>query len=199
MKKILSLVFATAAVVAVAQPKKAPKMAPVLSSGYYVTAKNDTVRGEVQVNPEDPTEIYRQFFFTPKAGAKLAAITPKKAKAYGFDGRHFVQTMEGENQIYIERLAGGRLNFFEYKFNGKIDGYPGIESQFYAQDTRAEGELAGLKEVKKISSKFYKKDLKPYLKDQPMIWSDLDKFTFSKDQVTSAINEFNKMYTESAN
>ena len=199
MKKILSLCFAAAAFVAVAQPKKAPKMAPVLESGYYVTGKNDTVRGQVQVNPDDPTEFFRQFFFTPKVGGKLAAITPKKAKAYGFENRHFVQSMDGENPIYLERLATGRINFYEYKFNGKVDGYPGVESQFYAQDTRAEGDLAGLKEIKKISSKFYKKDLKPYMKDQPMIWSDLDKFTFNKQTVTNAINEYNKFYMETAN
>src|SRR3954470_1771783 len=124
MKKLLSIIFAASAFVAVAQPKKAPKMAPMLSEGYYVTAKNDTIRGEIQTNPEDETSLYRQFMFKPNKNAKLAAISPKKAVAYGFEGRHFVQFKEGEETIYLERLAGGRINFFEYKFNGKVDGYP---------------------------------------------------------------------------
>jgi hypothetical protein len=198
MKKLLSLIFVTAALTAVCQPKKAPKMAPVLADGYYVTAKNDTVRGQVQTNPDDETELYRQFNFKATAGGKVATISPKKAKAYGFEGRHFIQIMGEEGDIYIERLAQGRLNFFEYKFNGKVDGYPGIEIAYYAQDTRAEGVDVGLKEIKKISSKFYKRDLKPYMKDQPMIWSDLDKFTLNKPALVNAINEFNRFYVIAA-
>jgi hypothetical protein len=199
MKKLFSLLFAGASLIAAAQPKKAPKMAPVLASGYYVGAKNDTTRGEVMTNPEDETEIYRTFSFKPAKGGKVMPVSPKKAKAYGFDDRHFIQIPYEGGEIYVERLAQGRLNFFEYRYNGKIDGYPGIESAYFVQDTRAEGEDAGLKEIRKISNKFYKKDLKPYMKDQPMIWSDMDKFTFDKRAVTNAINEFNKYYIVTAN
>ena len=199
MKKLLSLIFVAAAFTAICQPKKGPKMAPILAEGYYVTAKNDTVRGEVQTNPEDETELYRQFNFKATSGGKVATISPKKAKAYGFDGRNFIQIPTEQGDIYIERLASGRLNFFEYKFNGKVDGYPGIEVGYFAQDTRAEGEDVGLKEIKRISNKFYKRDLKPYMKDQPMIWSDLDKFTLNRDALVNAINEFNRFYIITAN
>lgn len=194
MKKLLSFIFLAAGLTAIAQPKKAPKMAPVLTPGYYVGSKNDTVRGEVQTNPEDETEFYTKFSFRPAKGGKVMPVDSKKAKAYGFDGKHFILIPYDGGTIYVERLAEGRINFFEYRFNGKIDGYPGIESVYFAQDTRAEGEDIKLKEIQKISTKFYKKDLKPFMKDQPMIWSDLDKFTFNKQTVTNAINEFNKYY-----
>ena len=107
--------------------------------------------------------------------------------------------MEQGSEIYVEVLVRGRLNFYEYRYNGKIDGYPGIEAAYYVQDNRAEGEDVGLKELKKISNKFYKKDLKPYMKDQKMIWDELDKFTFNKSTVINALNEFNKYYVISAN
>jgi hypothetical protein len=198
MKRLLSLIFTAAALTAVSQPKKAPKMAPVLEEGYYVTGKNDTVRGEVQTNPEDETDLYRQFFFRPAKGGKVMPVTAAKAKAYGFGSHHFLQIAGDAGPIYLERLASGRLNFFEYRYNGKVDGYPGIVSDYYAQDTRAEGADVALKDIKKISTKFYKRDLKPYMKDQPMIWSDLDKFTFNKQSVTNAINEYNKFYVVTA-
>jgi hypothetical protein len=198
MKKLLSFILATGAVVAVAQPKKAPKMAPVLAQGYYVGAKNDTTWGEVQTNPDDETDLYKGFNFRPAKGGKVMPVSPKKAKAYGFEGRHFVQTVYEGQDIYLERLANGRLNFFEYRFNGKVDGYPGVESVYFAQDTRAEGEDIKLKEINKISTKFYKKELRPYMKDQPMIWSDLDKFTFDKNAVAKAITEFNRYYAQTA-
>lgn len=201
MKQLLSLLLISACLTAVSQPKKAPKMAPILVPGYFVGSKNDTVRGDVQSNPDDETAFYNGFNFRPAKGGKVAPVDSKKAKAYGFEGRNFILIpYEGgkDGKVYIERLAEGRLNFFEYRFNGKIDGYAAIESQYFAQDTRAEGEDAGLKEIQKISTKFYKKDLKPFMKDQPMIWSDFDKFTFNKQAVTNAINEFNKYYVISA-
>lgn len=200
MKKLLSFILLTAALTSAAQPKKAPKMAPILAPGYYVVGnKNDTVRGEVQTNPDDETDFYTKFSFRPAKGGKVVPIDAKKAKAYGFDDRHFLLIPYGSENVYAERLSSGRLNFFEYRFNGKIDGNPGVESVYFAQDTRAEGDDIKLKEIQKISTKFYKKDLKPFMKDQPMIWSDFDKFTFTKQTVVNSINEFNKYYIITAN
>lgn len=199
MKQFFSFLFMAAALTVAAQPKKAPKMAPVLAAGYYVGSKNDTVRGEVQTNPDDETAFYTGFNFKPAKGGKVMPVDSKKAKAYGFDGKHFVLIPNGDVNIYAERLAEGRINFFEYRYNGKIDGYPGIVSEYFAQDTRAEGEDVKLKEIAKISTKFYKRDLKPYMKDQPMIWSDFDKFNFNKQTVVNGIIEFNKYYVITAN
>jgi hypothetical protein len=199
MKKILSIILLGAGLTVAAQPKKAPQMAPILADGYYVNSKNDTVRGSVQTNPESEVDFYVKFFFRPAKGGKVMPVDSKKAKAYGFDGRDFIVMDNGGEKIYIERLATGRLNFFEYKYNGKIDGYDRIVSDFYVQDTRAEGSDIKLKEIEKISSKFYKKDLKPYMKDQLMIWTDMDKFTFEKQAVVNAIVEFNKFYATTAN
>ena len=195
MKKLFSFVFVASALTAVSQPKKAPKMAPELTPGYYVVAKGDTVRGEVQTNPEDLTDFYHKFGFKPaKGGAKVVQIDTKKAKAYGFDGKDFIMiNFEGED-MYVERLAGGRLNFYEYRFNGKVDGNPAVEASYFIQDTRAEGDNIKLKELKKISGKFYKKALQPFFKEQEMLWTDLDKFTFNKQKVVEAVLEFNKFY-----
>ncbi len=198
MKRIIVLLLAASAFTAAGQ-KKAPKMEPMTSPGYYVNQKGDTVKGEVRTNPEDETEFYQNFSFKPEKGGKLMPVMPLKAKAYGFEGKHFVRLGERNETMYVERLAEGRLNFFKRRFNGKVDGVPGIETEYYMQDTRAEAADAKLKEVNKISTKFYKKDLKNYMKDQPMIWSDLDKFNFDENAVIRAINEFNSYYVVTAN
>ncbi len=199
MKKLLSVILLGMALTAASQPKKAPKMAPITAEGYYLGKKNDTIRGEIRTNPDDETEFYNMFYYKTASKPKLAAFDTKKTKGYGFEGRHFVSMPYEGGEIFVERLAQGRLNFYEYKFNGKVDGYPGVESVYFMQDTRGEGDNAGLKEIRKISTKFYKKDLKPYMTDQPMIWTDLDKFTFNKASVIKAINEFNSFYTVTAN
>jgi len=198
MKKLISIFLIGFSVTAFAQPKgKAPKMAPVMVKGYYLNLKGDTVRGEIQSNPDDPTDFYKGFNFRIGSVGKVAPISTKKAKAYGFENRHFVLVpYDAELDVYIETLAKGRLNFYEYRFNDKKDGEPTVTSSYYIQDTRAEEKDAALKELKMISTKFYKKDLKPYMKDQAMTWNDLDKFVFDKPTVTKAIMEFNKFYEQ---
>ncbi|MBX3165353.1 MAG: hypothetical protein KF900_12835 [Bacteroidetes bacterium] len=202
MKKIFSVILAASSLAVVAQPKKAPQMSPVLAEGYYVNKqKGDTVKGEVMTNPADITDFHKNFSFKPAKGGKVAPVDFKKAKAYGFDGKAFVLYEGGGEPLYLERLVTGRLNFFELKYHGKNPqtGNQDILSYYYIQDNMGEGEFAKLKEIKKVgktrgTAYVYKDDLKDYMRDQPMIWSDLDKFNFDKQKVMQALNEFNRFY-----
>ncbi|MDP1802703.1 MAG: hypothetical protein Q8L81_15180 [Bacteroidota bacterium] len=196
MKKLLSALFIASTAVMMAQPKgKDPKMAPVLTPGYYCNLKGDTIKGEIQSNPlGGESDFYKGFNFKAKGPAKVVAISPKKAKSYGFDGRHFVLVPLDGTEIYVEYLSKGRLNFFEYKFDGQVMGQPGIESLYFIQDTKADQSSVELRELKQLNPKFYKKEIKPYLKDQIATWENLDKFSFRKEQVANSVNEFNKYY-----
>ncbi len=196
MKKILSAFFIASSVVLLAQPKgKDPKMAETLTPGYYCNLKGDTIKGEIQTNPTNgEVDFYKGFNFKPKGPGKVTAISNKKAKAYGFDGRHFTLVPLNADFAYIEYIVKGRLNFMEYKIAGSIAGQPGVESRFFIQDTKADESSAELRELKQISEKFYKKDVKPYMKPQIATWENLDKFTFNKEVLANAIREFNRYY-----
>ena len=200
MKKLFSLLFIASSAVLIAQPKgKDPKMAANLTPGYYCNLKGDTIKGEIQTNPTNgEVDFYTGFNFKPKGPGKVTAISNKKAKAYGFDGRDFTLIPFDIDFVYIEYIAKGRLNFMEYKFAGSIAGQPGVESRYFIQDTKAEESSADLRELKQISEKFYKKDIKPYMKAQIATWENLDKFTFNKEVVGNAIREFNKYYDTSS-
>jgi len=180
-----------------AQPRGKAKMSPVLTPGYYINIKNDTVRGKVQINPEDKMDFYKEFAFKLPRDKKPKVYTAQKIKAYGFDGRDFVMIDDDGKKIFAERLVTGRLRFYEYQYNGKVNGYPGIESTYFVKDTAADE--PDLKETKKIATTYYKRSLKPYLKDQAMLWSDLDKFTFDKNTVVKTLAEFNRFYASVAN
>lgn len=197
MKKFLSLLFVVAGLMAFGQPGKKgkdPSMAPVLTKGYYVNGKGDTVRGEIQTNVGE-LDLYKGFNFRAPGATKVVAIDTKKAKAYGFDGRNFVLVpYDAQNSVYIEQLVNGRLKFYEFRYEGTEEGRPVIASKYYIQDSQADEKEKDMRELKAISTKFYKKDLKPYMKEQPITWSDLDKFTFNKEAVVNAIKEFNKYY-----
>lgn len=199
MKTTITLLILIVSFITSAQPRGAAKMAPILKDGYFINRKGDTVRGKVQINPPTETDFYSQFMFKMPRSKKLKAMTPKLTKAYGFDGRNFVMTEYDGKQIYIERLVSGRLRLYEYKFMGKVNGYSGVESYYFIKDNYAEGDDAGLRDLRKISNKFYKKTLKPYMKDQPFIWADLDKFNFQLQAVVNAVKEFNSYYSNSNN
>ena len=196
MKQLICSMLMILSVAGYAQ-RRAPKMAPVFADGYYINTRNDTVRGEIQTNVEDETTFYHQFHFRKVKTGKPRAFNTARTKAYGYEGRHFeLLEYDGEKK-FVERLTNGRLVFYEYRFHGKIDGLPAIESTYYIRDTWKQKNEESLA---KINNKFYKKSLKPFMKDeQPMIWDDLDKYTFSAPKVINAINEFNSLYPESAN
>lgn len=195
MKKILSVMLATAAFTAYSQPKKVAKMAPVLTPGYYTTSKGDTVKGEVQVNPDDPeVAFYHGFMFRPAKGGKPMLVDAKKARSYGFDGRDFAVIPYNNGDIYAEYVVRGRLVFMKYRMHDKAEGEDVITNVYFIQDSKADESEKELRELKQISTKFYKRDLKPYMKPQPMIWSDMDKFTFVENAVANSLREFNKFY-----
>ena len=108
--------------------------------------------------------------------------------------KQFEKINNNGDDVYAEVLSKGRLNFYEIRFMGKIDGDEAIESSYFIQDNNAEGDDLKLRELKKLNNKFYKKGLEPYMKEQKSIWNNLDKFSFNKQTVVQAINEFNKLY-----
>ena len=194
MKKLISLIFIVTAFTMSSQPKKAAKMAPITTPGYYLSAKGDTVKGEVRTNPDDELDFHKGFSFKPAKGGKIVEIDIKKAKAYAFENKQFEKINNNGDDVYAEVLSKGRLNFYEIRFMGKIDGDEAIESSYFIQDNNAEGDDLKLRELKKLNNKFYKKGLEPYMKEQKSIWNNLEKFSFNKQAVVQAINEFNKLY-----
>lgn len=196
MKKIILFTVALALTTPAirAQRNKMPKMAPVYEKGYYISQRGDTVRGDIQVNPEDETEFHRQFSFRAKGQTKPRAYNAQRSKGYGYGSKHYVLHVIDGEKLFLRRLAKGRLSFFEYRFHGKKNGYDAIDAVYYIRDNGAEGEDLGLRELKEISGQFYKRQLKPYMKDQLILWDDLDKFDFDRKKVIEAIREFNRYY-----
>lgn len=199
MKKLLSIVFISVTALSFAQPGKKgkeAKMAPNMVPGYYVGAKGDTVKGEIQSNPASEGDLYKTINFkAPGATSKVTVITTKKAKAYGFESNHFnLFVVDAQNEVYMKYLAKGRLNLMEFKYESTYAGQPTVVAEYYVQDSKADEENKDLRELKKLKDKFYKKELKPYMKDQPMIWNDMDKFVFKPEVIANAIRDYNRFY-----
>lgn len=194
MKTILTLLFIASTFIVNAQARGKAKMLPILTEGYYVNMRNDTVRGKIQMNPENETLFYKEFAFAKGNATKTRVYNSMRVKAYGFDERDFVAVNYDGEKLFLERLATGKLRFYEQKYFGKTNGETVIESAFYVKDASPEADAAELGEYKKISNKFYKRVLKPYMIDQPAVWEGLDKFNFNKDEVIQAISNYNQFH-----
>ncbi|MFN5673451.1 MAG: hypothetical protein ACK46W_00085 [Bacteroidota bacterium] len=214
---MLILGLACNTVLAQGKKTKVAKMEPVLESGYYLITKskkgqNDTVKGKIQTNPDDFLDFYKKFgFVDAKKGPKIVPMDSKKARGYGFTSagstHHFEVIDEEGVPVFAECLVRGRLNLYETRYDGEdLKGEPAVCSNFYVQDTRAEGKDAALKDLKKIKiNRFYKKFLKDYMKDNESLWKELDKELWDKEHdeglrkyLTKYLNEFNKGGSSSA-
>ncbi len=192
MKNLILLYLSLATFFAVAQVNKVARMEPILTNGYYVTLRGDTIQGKIQVNPPSTEDFYKQFYFQAPRSKKTKLFTVQRAKAYGYDDKNFVTADLNGKKLFIERLVTGRLRFYEFKYSEKADLNSNLESVYFIKDTEAED--ASLKKLKKITPKFYKKTLKPFMQDQPAVWSELDKYNFSEQNIISAVNQFNMYY-----
>lgn len=194
MKNLLTILFIASTFIVSAQPRGKAKMMPLMTDGYYVNMRNDTVRGKVQMNPESETSFYKEFAFALAKVKKARVYNSMRAKSYGFDGRDFVAVNYDGEKIFLERLATGKLRFYEQKYYAIESGETVIVSAFYIKDFSPEGTAANLGDYKKLSNKFYKRVLKPYMIDQENVWEGLDKFNFNKDEVIQAISTYNEFH-----
>lgn len=197
MKNVFIAIFALASVSLLAQPgkNKEMRMTPEFTKGYYVNLKGDTVKGEVQKNPDKETDLYSAFQFKLKGATKGAEITSKKAKAYGFDDNHFTVLKMDEQDVYIKYLEKGRLNLMEWKYPKEVDGVQKALPVYFIIDTRAtEADKTNTHVLTQLSEMSFKKQLKPFFKDQPVLLDQVDKWALKIDEVRKAVSEFNAMY-----
>lgn len=194
MKKLFIALFIITSVALFAQPAKKGKemkITPSYSPGYYLNLKGDTVKGEIQNNMDRESDYSNSFFFKNKGGTKGMEINSKKAKAYGFDGKNYTTLKMDDKDVYIKYLEQGRLNLFEYKyFSGDA-----VLAVYFIVDSRAgEDDKTGVNQLIQLNEKSFKKQLKPYFKDQPIVLEPVDKWVFKIDEIRKAVSEFNAMY-----
>ncbi len=193
MKKLLLLMLGILSTSLVAQNRNTPKMQALFEKGYYVNLRNDTIKCLVQSNPADETEFHHGFKIKKGNSKRLKAMQPNTVKAYGIADRNYVCKEYKGKKVFLEKLASGRLNFYVYRYHGKVKGVAAIESTYFIRDTW-DNDVEKGKELEKISGHFYKKALKPYFVDQPDLWNQLDKYHFEQSSVVSVIQTFNTSY-----
>jgi len=185
------LTFATIGVIAQPSKNKGMSIAPTFGPGYYVSLKGDTVKGEVRNNMDNESDYANSFWFRKNEKSKAMELNSKKAKGYGVDDKHFSSLKMDDKDVYIKYLEQGRLNLFEYTYMTK----DGSKAVYLIVDTRAtEEDKTGTHFMIQLDEKQFKKQLKPYFKDQPIVLEQVDKWFLKIDEIRKAVKEFNGMY-----
>lgn len=196
MKKAFLAITTLCSLSSYAQPGKGKemKMTPSFSPGYYISLKGDTVKGEVQNNRDFEYDNSLSLFFRIKSGSKPMEYNTKKAKGYGFDNNHYTSLKMDDKDVYIKILETGRLNLFEYKY-ADAKGPQGVGTVYFIVDSRAaENDKAGTNILTQLDEMSFKKQLKPFFKDQPIVLEPVDKWKLKIEEIRKAVVEFNGMY-----
>lgn len=175
---------------------KAASIAPEFEKGWYLPLKGDTIKGEIQTNAGETDAQYNfGFYFKSPKSPKATEITSKKAKAFGFGDRKFELIKLKETEYFAEVLEKGRIILYQIHEEKTENGQKIAIPFYYIIDTQADpkSKLASLTELPK--EKPYKKVLKELFKDQAMLIENVDKWFLQIDQVRPAIQEFNKLYS----
>lgn len=165
-----------------AQKKETPKI--VFLPGYIVNEKGDTLKGEVKYNPKKEQDCYSKVFFKDQAGTQKN-YKPKKVKAYGFDGKHFM-AMEFENELkYYRVLTTGSINFYKIMYEMISMNQPVIGAVYYISHK----DDSKLKEVKEGK---FKKQMTEWMKDNTEFLNNYeDEKEFNVESATEVIRQYN--------
>jgi hypothetical protein len=125
--------------------------------GYLISSKGDTLQGEIKVNPKKEIDLYTKVTFRDANGAQKV-YRAGKAKAYGFNDRHFVSITFEEEPGFYEVLAQGEINFYKLGFEELRMNQAVFEVEYYLSKS-GENELVLLKESK------FKKQMGEWMKD----------------------------------
>jgi hypothetical protein len=159
-----------------------------------VNLKGDTLKGEVQNNMDHEYDYSNSFFFKLRGVGKAMEINSKKARSYGYEGNQYTTLKMDDKDIYIKYIEQGRLNLFEYKYPDS-KGVNGVGAVYFIVDSRAtESDKTNTHLLVQLNDKGFRKQLKPYFKDQPLVLEQVNKFDFKLEEVRKAVAEFNGMY-----
>lgn len=167
-----------------AKAQKTPAPKTEFLKGYVVNDKGDTIRGEVKYNPKKEQDCYNKVILKDESGAQKT-YKPKKAKAYGFNGQHFVG-MEFENELrYYRVMATGELNVYKMMYEMISMNQPVIGSVYFISHK-------GDKELKEIKEGKFKKQMADYMKDNTDFLDNYeDGKDFNAESAIEVINQYN--------
>jgi hypothetical protein len=137
--------------------------------GYIVTAKGDTVRGEVRA-PKNELEPFSKVFFKDGNGLQKN-YKPEKIKSYVVNNDRYVSMLSEGELAFYKVVTAGYITLYVLQFETIRMNSPILDSEYYFSHPKSKS-LVIIKEGK------FKKQIADYMKDNPEIaqlYEDKDK------------------------
>jgi hypothetical protein len=174
--KILVLLFAFFSVEVMAQSN--------FVSGYIITNKNDTVKGEIKVNTKNEMEVYSKVSFREKNPGGVRSYLPSKIRGFSYDDAQFASVRNSNQWVFMQILCNGKIMVFEYKPPVAL-GNDRMQSQYFLMRGGFEDMVQVFMDGK------IKKQIKPYIYDDKPLLKEIDTQNLDYSSFLQVINKFN--------
>jgi hypothetical protein len=154
------------------------------ATGYIVTAKNDTIKGEVKLNLKNEMDYYVKISFKDKPAGPARAYLPSKIHGYGVEGKDYASIRFYEMWVYMQVVCKGKIMFYEYKPPVAL-GNDKMQSQYFVLK-------GGFEEMTQIyMDGKIKKQIKEFIIDDKELWKETEPQTIDYAALVQLIEKYN--------
>lgn len=156
-----------------------------LIEGYVITLKDDTLRGNIKLNPKKELEIFEKVTLIISETEKKT-FKPNKIKSYHIDKAHFVSRQLDDEMAFFKVLSSGKLILLEYQYYWEKPSKEVIVKSEYYVEKRGE-----IKAIKIKQGSKYKKQLAEIMADNEELIKSFDDKDFDPVDMVEIFNQYN--------
>lgn len=181
MKKISCLLL----VLGISAIKLFSQAPAVTVKGYVVTLKDDTLRGDIKLNPKKELEVFEKVTINLSATEKKT-FKPDKIKGYKTDSAVFVSKKLDDAMSFFKVLSTGKLNLYEFQYYWEKPNKDMVIKSEYYMEKQGEDKTTKIKQGGK-----YKKQLAEAMSDNEELVKSFDEKEFDAEDMIEIFNQYN--------
>lgn len=181
MKKLVSLIVIFWALYA----ELFSQSSGVTVKGYVVTLKDDTLRGDIKINPKKELEVFEKVTITISATEKKT-FKPEKIKEYVTDSGRYMSRMIDDQMVFLKVLSYGKINLYEYRYYWEKPNKDVVIKSEYYMEKEGDKKAGKIKQNSK-----YKKQLAEAMADNAELVKNFEDKEFDASDMIEIFNQYN--------
>jgi len=157
----------------------------VTVKGYVITLKDDTLRGDIKLNPKKELEVFEKVIINLSATEKKT-FKPDKIKGYRTDSATFVSKKLDDGMSFFKVLCTGKLNLYEYMYYWEKPNKDVVVKSEYYMEKQGEDKTTKIKQGGK-----YKKQLAEAMADNAELVKSFDEKEFDAEDMIEIFKQYN--------
>jgi hypothetical protein len=157
----------------------------VTVKGYVITLKDDTLRGDIKLNPKKELEVFEKVTIIISPTEKKT-FKPEKIKGYSTDSAVFVSKKLDDAMSFFKVLSAGKLNLYEYDYYWEKPNKEVVTKSEYYMEKNGADKTTKIKEGSK-----YKKQLAEAMADNSELVKSFDEKEFDAEDMVDIFKQYN--------